>query len=143
MDCCASELLKPSWRSTGAAWRFVVYANNDSSKSSNLPWQAKSAVSSEGAQTLASQWLPQHHKTDKILRCPYCVEGETFKEMLRHVSGDWFICTECSHLALPANSFFQCTCRRCVAVTAAQEKLNPKSSIQAGLDRILKPTNKK
>lgn len=63
------------------------------------------------------EWSPQRRKTDEIIRCPYCVDDQVFKSMFRHHSGDWFICVQCGHLALPANPLFQCTCGKCVALT--------------------------
>lgn len=52
----------------------------------------------------------------KILRCPYCVEGDNFKEMVVQTGGDWFLCTECGHLALPSQPAFRCLCGKCVGV---------------------------
>jgi hypothetical protein len=75
------------------------------------------------------EWSPQRRKTDKIVRCPYCVEDQTFKVMLRHSSGDWFVCDVCGHLAIPEDPFFQCTCAKCIALKAMQENFHHKSSV--------------
>jgi hypothetical protein len=82
-----------------------------------------------GNQTLTMEWSPQRRKTDKIVRCPYCVEDQTFKTMLRHSSGDWFVCGVCGHLAIPPDPFFQCTCTKCLALKAMQENFHHKSSV--------------
>lgn len=84
------------------------------------------------------EWLPQPQKTDKVLRCPYCVEGDTFRAMFGHTDGDWFTCAECGHLAFPSNPVYRCTCRKCTAFTLTIEDPNFKSSSPA-LARILKP----
>lgn len=86
------------------------------------------AVSLERGQTLTMEWSPQRRKTDKIIRCPYCVEDRTFKAMLRHSSGDWFVCNVCGHLSLPSEPCFQCTCGKCVALKTMQEGLSPRLS---------------
>lgn len=101
-----------------------------SAKVWNLQWWQRLTVSSEGARTLAQEWSPQRRKTDKAIRCPYCVEDQGFKTMLRHCSGDWFACSLCGHLALPSDPFFQCTCAKCLALKAVRGNLNPKSSVK-------------
>jgi hypothetical protein len=53
----------------------------------------------------------------KIIRCPYCVENEDFRVMIAQAGGDWFLCGNCGHLALPTNPLFQCTCNKCAGIT--------------------------
>lgn len=77
------------------------------------------------------EWLPQRRKSDEIVRCPYCVEGATFRTMFRHMDGEWFTCTECGHLAFPSNPLYRCTCRKCTALTLAIE--DPRLSTSSGL----------
>lgn len=78
------------------------------------------------------EWSPQRRKTDKIVRCPYCVEGETFRAMSRHSDGDWFLCVVCGHLALPLDPLFQCTCGKCVALKAKmEESLNGSAGVRS------------
>lgn len=48
------------------------------------------------------------------IRCPYCVEQGNFKIMTLQTGGDWYLCTNCGHLALPSNRLFHCTCGHCV-----------------------------
>jgi hypothetical protein len=81
-----------------------------------------------GAQTLTPEWSPQRRETDKLIRCPYCVEEETFKAMFRHHGGDWFVCGVCGHLSLPSDPFFECTCRKCIALRTMQANLNARST---------------
>src|SRR3954452_14656723 len=51
------------------------------------------------------------------IRCPYCVEGESFKAMVAQGnSGDWHMCVRCGHLILPTNPSFECTCANCVTL---------------------------
>jgi hypothetical protein len=89
------------------------------------------------------EWVHQRRNVDKIVRCPYCVEGAAFRAMFRHTEGHWLICTECGHLAFPSNQLYRCTCRKCTALTLAIEEPEPRSSIPRGLARILKPFRKK
>jgi hypothetical protein len=80
-------------------------------------------------QLLTTEWSLQRRKTDKIIRCPYCVEDRTFKAMLRHSSGNWFVCDACGHLTFPADPLFNCTCRKCVCLKTMQKNFNPKSIV--------------
>jgi len=52
-------------------------------------------------------------RENKIVRCPYCVEGGEFKVMAQQGADEWFICASCGHLALPSNWLLECTCRKC------------------------------
>src|SRR4029077_9213015 len=52
-------------------------------------------------------------RENKIVRCPYCVEGGEFKVMAQQGADEWFICASCGHLALPSNWLFECTCLKC------------------------------
>lgn len=52
----------------------------------------------------------------RVIRCPYCVEQGNFKPMLAQSNGEWYICSNCGHLALPSSPLFQCTCSRCVTL---------------------------
>ena len=49
----------------------------------------------------------------KTVRCPYCVLGEDFRPMIRHVDGR-HICNKCGHLARPDDYNFKCPCPKCV-----------------------------
>jgi hypothetical protein len=52
-----------------------------------------------------------------VMRCPYCVEGGNFKEMIGQGGAEpWYMCARCGHLTWPANPFFQCTCAKCAAL---------------------------
>jgi hypothetical protein len=48
-----------------------------------------------------------------IVRCPYCVEGNNFKAMMGSADGQRFMCGRCSHVTVPANPDYQCTCLNC------------------------------
>ena len=48
----------------------------------------------------------------KIVRCPYCVLGDEFRQMIRHVDGR-FICNKCGHIIRPDDSSFVCPCHKC------------------------------
>lgn len=51
---------------------------------------------------------------DDVIRCPYCTEGGTFKAMMWRAEARWFLCSRCSHLAIPDNPDFKCRCPKCV-----------------------------
>jgi DNA-directed RNA polymerase subunit RPC12/RpoP len=51
-----------------------------------------------------------------VIRCPYCVEDSSFKEMIGQGRGDWYMCAGCGHLALLTNPLFECTCSKCVGL---------------------------
>jgi len=61
----------------------------------------------------------------KNVRCPYCVEEADFKLMLAQGSGDWFLCVNCGHLALPAYPTFRCLCSKCVGLKSALREEAP------------------
>lgn len=67
------------------------------------------------------QWTTRPDK-QKIMRCPYCVEGEHFLAMAEQKQGDWWLCERCGHLALPSKPFFKCTCGKCVRVYGLNRK---------------------
>jgi hypothetical protein len=48
----------------------------------------------------------------KIVRCPYCVFENDFREMVSHLDGR-VICRKCGHIAMPANPDFKCVCPKC------------------------------
>src|SRR6266446_231534 len=53
------------------------------------------------------------------IRCPYCVEGKSFKAMVAQGNGgEWHMCVRCGHLIVPTNSSFKCTCAKCVNLTS-------------------------
>jgi hypothetical protein len=56
----------------------------------------------------------------EVIRCPYCVATGNFKIMAMQPAGDWYLCDQCGHLALPSNSLFHCTCAKCVGLQGAQ-----------------------
>jgi hypothetical protein len=49
-----------------------------------------------------------------VIRCPYCVIGTQFREMLQDTCGI-FYCKKCGHVAKPADSEFKCCCSKCLA----------------------------
>jgi hypothetical protein len=51
--------------------------------------------------------------TEQIVRCPYCVLGDHFRLMLPKPDGR-FICEKCSHLVMPWNAAFRCSCPNCL-----------------------------
>jgi len=48
----------------------------------------------------------------KIVRCPYCVLGNEFRPMIRHIDGR-FICNKCGHITRPDDASFLCSCAKC------------------------------
>jgi len=54
-----------------------------------------------------------------VIRCPYCVLGIQFRPMQAHLDGR-FICETCGHLAVPMDSNFNCSCRKCVELKASR-----------------------
>ncbi len=73
---------------------------------------------------MASSNLGRQSPGAKVVRCPYCAEGNGFKAMASNgEGGDWFMCHQCGHLGHPANPFFECTCAKCVQVR--NPKLRP------------------
>jgi GAF domain len=45
--------------------------------------------------------------------CPYCTGANSFKAMVAHGGGGWFMCSSCSHVVTPNNPLFKCTCAHC------------------------------
>jgi hypothetical protein len=48
----------------------------------------------------------------KIVRCPYCVLGDGFRQMIRHIDGR-YICNKCGHVTRPDDAGFMCSCCKC------------------------------
>ena len=55
---------------------------------------------------------------DEIVRCPYCVLGDNFKQMLSRPAG-WFLCKKCGHTVKPGDPDFKCSCRKCMEMNRA------------------------
>jgi hypothetical protein len=55
---------------------------------------------------------------DEIVRCPYCVQGEDFRQMLSRPLG-WFLCPKCGHTVKPGDLQFKCSCRKCAEMNWA------------------------
>jgi len=55
--------------------------------------------------------------SEKVFRCPYCVEGDQFRPMLQ--KPNWFICEQCGHVLLPGDADFKCGCQRCLELERA------------------------
>lgn len=49
-----------------------------------------------------------------IIRCPYCVEGDTFKVMAAKDEGAWFLCSSCGHVAIRGYPSYRCNCEKCI-----------------------------
>ena len=49
----------------------------------------------------------------KTIRCPYCVEGDSFKAMMGRAEGRSFVCARCGHVAMPDDASYQCKCAKC------------------------------
>jgi hypothetical protein len=47
-----------------------------------------------------------------VTRCPYCVQGNEFREMAVGIDGR-MICTQCDHQANPRERDFKCQCPKC------------------------------
>ena len=52
-------------------------------------------------------------RADVPVRCPYCVEGQTFRKMEYRLPVDWYICLCCGHRSMPSRKDFVCSCQRC------------------------------
>jgi len=52
------------------------------------------------------------------IRCPYCIEGNGFKLMIRLGNEQQFVCLKCHHLAIPDCFAFRCLCLNCLKVYA-------------------------
>lgn len=68
------------------------------------------------------KWETERHK-NKIVRCPYCVEGSEFNAMARQSACDWFVCPNCGHLARPSSLLFDCTCANCERLRLKHQNL--------------------
>lgn len=59
--------------------------------------------------------------------------------------GDWYLCANCGHLALPSNPLFHCTCAKCVGLEERKRQAVSRRSfvdnVQDGLARILRRTD--
>jgi ribosomal protein S27AE len=62
--------------------------------------------------TYETQFSSHPGDTMKNIRCPYCVEGNFFKEMVSHLDGR-FICRKCGHVVRPGDPDFKCVCAKC------------------------------
>ena len=51
--------------------------------------------------------------TQTVVRCPYCIEGEEFMQMVGHPD-EGFVCAQCGHLANPRDKHFKCSCPKCL-----------------------------
>jgi len=56
----------------------------------------------------------------ELVRCPYCVQGEEFRQMvdLTGGAGGTFYCTICRHLVRRDEPEFQCLCAHCREVNS-------------------------
>jgi hypothetical protein len=52
--------------------------------------------------------------TEDSIRCLYCVEQEHFRLMTARARGSWYLCSRCSHIAMPTYPNFQCGCANCI-----------------------------
>src|SRR5579864_4531041 len=73
--------------------------------------------------------------------CPYCTEPNSFKTMVAHGGGGWFMCSSCSHVVTPNNPLFKCTCAHCsdsadlTQQSSRRLAVRPAMSTHATLDR--------
>ena len=49
---------------------------------------------------------------EKVVRCPYCVLGNNFMEMVAHPDGR-MICRRCGHVVKTWDADFKCACPKC------------------------------
>jgi len=54
--------------------------------------------------------------TDPVVRCPYCVVGNDFREMVAHLDGR-LVCAMCGHLSKLQDRNFRCTCAKCLEMS--------------------------
>jgi hypothetical protein len=52
----------------------------------------------------------------RVVRCPYCVLGDNFMEMVAHIDGR-MICRRCGHVVKTWDADFKCECPRCREMT--------------------------
>lgn len=64
------------------------------------------------------------------VRCPYCVEGDHFKVMVKGSIS--YKCAHCGHVSMPDNPLFKCPCLRCRELDAP-----PASNALLGAQRLL------
>jgi DNA-directed RNA polymerase subunit RPC12/RpoP len=51
-------------------------------------------------------------KPTRSVRCPYCVFGDGFRQMLSRADGR-YECQKCGHLVMTDDPDFKCSCKRC------------------------------
>jgi hypothetical protein len=56
-------------------------------------------------------------KTMTVVRCPYCVSDDEFRQMIARLGGR-FACDKCGHSAIPDDNDFKCSCRTCCELRA-------------------------
>jgi|HubBroStandDraft_6_1064221.scaffolds.fasta_scaffold13809_4 hypothetical protein len=49
---------------------------------------------------------------ETVVRCPYCVCENQFREMVAHLDGR-LICRKCGHMSRPKDPSFKCICPKC------------------------------
>lgn len=47
-----------------------------------------------------------------VVRCPYCVEGDGFKEMAPRSA--FLLCRKCGHVVVPDDPKYVCSCPKCI-----------------------------
>jgi len=62
--------------------------------------------------------------TEEIVRCPYCVLDDHFRQMLCRPEG-WFVCQKCGHTAMPEKPEFKCLLSEVRGVESS--RLGPKA----------------
>jgi hypothetical protein len=86
---------------------------------------ASSAAFSGCLQISSLHFLRSKMATDQ-LRCPYCVDGGTFRLLTPIVGGELFRCELCGHLSYPTNYAFKsdlwaCECGNCRKLKSPHE----------------------
>jgi hypothetical protein len=56
------------------------------------------------------------HDTQVVIRCPYCVSGLDFRELIPCKAGQ-LACQTCAHSVRPGEISYLCLCRGCVEVS--------------------------
>lgn len=49
----------------------------------------------------------------EVIRCPYCIEGDNFKQMIGHLDGR-HICARCGHVVRVDEPDYVCNCPKCL-----------------------------
>jgi hypothetical protein len=62
------------------------------------------------------------HDTQLVIRCPYCVSGFDFRELISYKDGR-FVCEMCAHTIHPGEISYQCSCRGCLKMSNADATL--------------------